>query len=755
MSIQLQPFQYQPGLLVPSQLSDQLELMSDEVDLDKLNLIIGHNWRNSSKVVEQLRQLVTSAKVTRTTQGASTLEIVYEDIDLALLRSGAFGNTLLMIPDQGSLTQQGDALTANVDVEIDGLWFRLVSIDKPADTREVTLTFEDREVAVLRSYPKVSYNAADPNPQGYKLFAPSMTRIQVMQWLIQEAREYVQPDGTTGPRISSPMLQMSDSIAAALKVENAIGATAATNARAVAHTPGFVPTGPGTALTNPLKLNVLVKGVPATLDQIRNIDQILLTGYQLGFPENLLIAAVMTATDESDMSTAATNGTHVGLFQQDSTPGSVWVQLGGATRDPAKDATAFYKQAGKVYEQNPSQQLGQLCATTQRNPHPDVYQPYAAEAAVTVGIWKGNGETFGAPNNTVGGNTPAPAATKTAPAGGGVVGTATFARGSISNEGGRAVVTREDNWTCVQRLAQEVGWLCYCVSGTIYIDDWQHRLAQAPRIEFSDDSPGVNGVGVEIDTGMSMATATVDCRISRWGAPPGTVATITDMGPASGRWFVQTVERDLFSTAGTVTLQKPQLSLQEAAAETASPVQSVQILAPSGSGSASTAAAQRVIGTDQTGIRGRIVAAAQKALANRGNYPYAEVRPIPTSLFGTPPIVTDCSGFVTLCYKAAGAPDPNGPTYNYDGYGNTASLIANGSPTSSPKPGDLLFYNFTGRPWVGGTPSHVVLWVGDGTGTVVSQSDPSQGLNSYTVTAADLASSQVIGIYTYNLGIAG
>jgi hypothetical protein len=37
------------------------------------------------------------------------------------------------------------------------------------------------------------------------------------------------------------------------------------------------------------------------------------------------------------------------------------------------------------------------------------------------------------------------------------------------------------------------------------------------------------------------------------------------------------------------------------------------------------------------------------------------------------PLTTDCSGFVTLCYYLAGAPDPNGSRYS--GYGWTGTLL--------------------------------------------------------------------------------
>ncbi|MHB8469552.1 MAG: Hint domain-containing protein [Gaiellaceae bacterium] len=44
----------------------------------------------------------------------------------------------------------------------------------------------------------------------------------------------------------------------------------------------------------------------------------------------------------------------------------------------------------------------------------------------------------------------------------------------------------------------------------------------------------------------------------------------------------------------------------------------------------------------------------------------SEMRPIP--LARTLPLTTDCSGFVTLCYHLAGAPDPNGRGYDGQGW---------------------------------------------------------------------------------------
>ena len=66
------------------------------------------------------------------------------------------------------------------------------------------------------------------------------------------------------------------------------------------------------------------------------------------------------------------------------------------------------------------------------------------------------------------------------------------------------------------------------------------------------------------------------------------------------------------------------------------------------------------------------MAAARWGIRNEPRIHYAEVRPIP--LGRTLPLTTDCSGFVTVCYFLAGAPDPNGRSY--DGQGSTATLLS-------------------------------------------------------------------------------
>jgi hypothetical protein len=89
------------------------------------------------------------------------------------------------------------------------------------------------------------------------------------------------------------------------------------------------------------------------------------------------------------------------------------------------------------------------------------------------------------------------------------------------------------------------------------------------------------------------------------------------------------------------------------------------------------------------------------------------------------PLHTDCSsGFVTLCYNWAGAPDPNGQGYNGLGYTGTLLNYLDPIDPGDAQPGDLVVIG-------PGSGEHVVVIVEAGADSVVvgsgSESGPSKG----------------------------
>ena len=138
-------------------------MMGDDLDLDKLNVYL------RSQVLFDTTSRVLDIQVNRTIDGASTVDLTCDDYDRSLLRSGA--------------------LNTRLDIEIDGLWFRLVKVSRSAGEDQLTLTFEQREIALLRTYPRpgVKHN-------GLKWASrDKTTRAEFILNLIREVREFKIP----------------------------------------------------------------------------------------------------------------------------------------------------------------------------------------------------------------------------------------------------------------------------------------------------------------------------------------------------------------------------------------------------------------------------------------------------------------------------------------------------------------------------------------------------------------------------------
>lgn len=89
-------------------------------------------------------------------------------------------------------------------------------------------------------------------------------------------------------------------------------------------------------------------------------------------------------------------------------------------------------------------------------------------------------------------------------------------------------------------------------------------------------------------------------------------------------------------------------------------------------------------------VRDEIVKWARWGCEHERDIHYEQVRPYP--LEADLPLYTDCSGFVSLCYKLGGAYDPNGS--HYDGRGYTGTLLEHGRPVTlaQAKPADLVIF---------------------------------------------------------------
>jgi hypothetical protein len=141
-------------LLRPSILRQtQLEAMGDDVNVTDLYFTL-------NAVGIDIEHAVLDAVIERTIEGASTLTVTVYDRDFVLLRSGR--------------------LSAKNDTQIDGLYFRLKAVRMNGHNLE--LTFEDREVSILRSYSK-------PIKQALSTSRGSVTRAEFVLRLLREVKE--------------------------------------------------------------------------------------------------------------------------------------------------------------------------------------------------------------------------------------------------------------------------------------------------------------------------------------------------------------------------------------------------------------------------------------------------------------------------------------------------------------------------------------------------------------------------------------
>jgi hypothetical protein len=413
--------------------------------------------------------------------------------------------------------------------------------------------------------------------------------------------------------------------------------------------------------------DLTVKGQKANKNQLEIMEEVLDTGVSMGADKKVLVSSIMCIIQESDVhNDKGTNGVDVGPFNQNIHDG--WPASGNVP----KDAEAYFKAAMANDKSNPQYTLAELVQSVQKSAFPTAYAQWRKEAEKILEEYGEKG--IAAKHSHV------------------------FIKEYDFHVGPPDGPEGENYWEASERLAKEVNWRRFVVGNTFYFVQDKDLIKSKPIMEFSEDTEAIEEIDGIIDAHIPVSECTVKCRATRWWAPPGSVVKIKDTGPFSGRWLVFSVWRDLFSVECEVKLHQPESAKPEKAPETES-------VPTSGSGEALVLGAHVSGGT----ARERIVEAAKWGLAHKSLFTYQEIRPMPKSLF-LKSIVTDCSGFATLCYKAADVTDPNGSKYNGQGY--TGTLQAHGSKTNTPNPGDLVFYK-AGQ-GAGGAAGHVGVYIGNG-----------------------------------------
>ena len=649
----------------------QQELMGTDVGIEKLAVYL------SSQIRFDVGDRITDASISRSMDASSTLTVTIDDYDRGVLLSGYLHNKL--------------------DVTIDGLWFRLLGVDKQGDT--LVLTFEDREIAVLRTY------------NSWKVARRSqVTRAEFVLSLITEVKEFQIPTIIPELHTVQPLQRYTGDPVGA---DSIMYKRQGINPDYQKPSPKwYAQTAVGKAATK-----LYCKTAVATKDQIQNANIIIGVGIHMSCNRKVIVSAIMTAIQESGLTNlplavGTYSGTSSGLFQQ--TIGNNW----GSAEDRMNPETAsrmYYQRAKASDAQYPHLSLNDLCYSVQHcaPENKNLYAQWAdqADAFVTAhGMTGGDIQTGGASSN---------GQNDTLGAGGEYF----FYRGTIDNRLGQKIRKPENSWTCIQRLAGDVNWKGFFVSGFFYFMSEDDLIKQQPAATINEWTDGIISIDGNYYENKNNATLTVTADVGRWMVPPGRLVVIKDMGVWDGRWLVTQFDRSLFNLQATISLERKHPALPEPNPKggNKSDVNPTWVPKEQSVKVGTTAA------TATDGTRTSVVLQAKKAVEvnKTWHYHYHEIRPYPDSMWSAEAHNRgfDCSAFVTLCYKEGGAPDPNGS--NFDGNGYTGTLAKHGKTVTTPKPGDIQLYG--DPPGYG----HATIYIGDG---LVASFGSEAGPETYSAT---------------------
>jgi hypothetical protein len=493
--------------LEPSKLATQLELVKDDLDVDGIRLVTkGRTFQFSESVL--------NGEVHRTIDGASTVSLTVNDRSKKIRNSGMLGS--------------------EVDINVDGLWFRLVAVDKSGN--DLNLTFESREVAILRTY-----NGRRVSGWG------KLSRTRFAQVLMNE----------------SPQTRMIPFVCPELVKEKK---TKKEDDRLVNRELGFGARKPKGAMgtrraegTTVAPDTLTVKRQPATPTQMANIETILDVGAGMISVVNkhrrkIMVCSIMTTIQESQANNLPFGDRDsLGLFQQ--RPSQGW-GTPEQIQDPEYAAEKFFTKAIQIDASQPDLEYYELCQAVQVSAFPKAYAQWRNEAERWVSAYGVVGRDADDDNAVYSANLMSDWEQDAVEF--------QFARGNPKTlPGGRKGWTKENTWECLTRLAQEVNWRAFETSGKIYFISETQLFKSAPRARLSEDSEGVDWIDYSLVVGKSNSSITITGRASRWAAPPGTTVEVFDNGPVNGRWLVTDIRRGIFDLDVSITCKKPRAKLPE------------------------------------------------------------------------------------------------------------------------------------------------------------------------------------------------
>ena len=513
--------------------------LAPELELSELVL----NWADRKASDLDVRGALVSVKLERTIEGGSTVTLVIADPEQRLFSRRAKRTRSLADPrsragraayrrepvavDEGWEPILGpDVVGGAVELELDGVVFRLVKVRYSSVTQQAELVFEDRIVYLL----KRKRGAKRANRK-------RCTRAEFMLALLREVQagryRFVCPELHQRQPIDSSSRTLARSRGAHAPMLRAT-TTSARERDVETRSGGFAP-----------NAKLTVKGVRAAGDQLRNLDGVLAECAAQRCSSDVMVATVCCVIQES-LARRLRYGDQAGpdsrgLFQQRAAWGPLSVRL-----DP-RGSTRMFLSGGRGGQPGWRQKHGSLervpggieSAVKAVQISVGGYAQHEREARRIVKSWRGASEGDAASGGT-------------------------YARSYQFTRN-----ADESSWEAMKRLADEVGWRLFVVGNSVYYMSERDLYARRARYDVTPDDPAVVELAYDVDWGKPISEMSLTVALDRWGAPPGAVVNVDGFGVPDGRWLIVSVARDYFEPTASVTLRQPGKEKLEPVAERA------------------------------------------------------------------------------------------------------------------------------------------------------------------------------------------
>jgi hypothetical protein len=160
-TLRVDPWQPTPGVKTKIRQGPVWYVDAKKADIDTdVERVVLDIVKNTKKLKDvDVSELITEGEIEQTMEGASNLTLTLHDPDSELLALNVFNQAL--------------------DIQLDGLWFRMIGIQKEGSF--LTLTFEDRIVSYLKTHNKI-----------VRMSRGKMTRLEFCYYLVKQINKRIE-----------------------------------------------------------------------------------------------------------------------------------------------------------------------------------------------------------------------------------------------------------------------------------------------------------------------------------------------------------------------------------------------------------------------------------------------------------------------------------------------------------------------------------------------------------------------------------